>query len=230
MLKIKDCIRPRWRRKQLISTKQIFLNASYEEEFMWIKRDHGEKLKNTPEKTSNFLCALMSSEVVQLRLQITEACITWKSKNRQKIYIFTIAACCDLTDPKVAGTFLTWSPPKSLISPSSGELSPLQQSTHAGWEGSLSVFLSQTYHRRLWLLGTTWENSHFFGIPWTSASLEGGEKTARQDVWKRGGTRQSVTASFSQLPAEQVKETVAVIADNQKLGCNCLSYLEKKRK
>lgn len=29
-----------------------------------------------------------------------------------------------LTDPAAAGAFRTWRPPKSLISPSSGELSP----------------------------------------------------------------------------------------------------------
>lgn len=47
------------------------------------------------------------------------------SKHKQRFYIYH-RCMLYLTDPGAPGTFQTWRPQKSLISPSSGELSPLQ--------------------------------------------------------------------------------------------------------
>lgn len=52
-----------------------------------------------------------------------------------------------LTDPGAPGTFQTWRPQKSLISPSSGELSPLQCRRLSEGD-SRSLLPSQTSHRR----------------------------------------------------------------------------------
>lgn len=51
-----------------------------------------------------------------------------KDKQRNHIYHFCMLY---LTDPGAPGTFQTWRPQKSLISPSSGELSPLQCCTQS---------------------------------------------------------------------------------------------------
>lgn len=58
------------------------------------------------------------------------------SKHELKNHIYH---CCMLylTDPGAPGTFQSWRPQKSLISPSSGELSPLQYCT-----------LAEVVHRR----------------------------------------------------------------------------------
>lgn len=93
---------------------------------------------------------------------------------------------------------------------------------------SLLVSLSQTYHRRLRLFQVEPARTvTLFFIPLeplrpSCFAVE--KKNARQDVWTRRGTppRHSVPSSF-------LAET-AGIADSQKLGCNCLSYLERKAK
>lgn len=54
--------------------------------------------------------------------------LIYSNKNRQKLYIYHCCMLC-LTDPAAAGAFRTWRPPKSLISPSSGELSPLRDAS-----------------------------------------------------------------------------------------------------
>lgn len=94
---------------------------------------------------------------------------------------------------------------------------------------SPSASLSQTYHRRLHLFQVKQERTvTFFFIPLEplrpSRFAVGWGGDARQDVWKGRETppRHSVP-SFSQA------ET-AGIADSQKLGCNCLFYLERKAK
>lgn len=94
----------------------------------------------TQEKFGRTFCALMSSQ--RRSCNEKEKCcqcpnyigsefdLKTPSKNRQKMYIYH---CCMLylTDPGAPGTFQTWRPPKSLISPSSGELSPLQYCTRS---------------------------------------------------------------------------------------------------
>lgn len=131
-----------------------------------------------------------------------------------------------LTDPAAAGAFRTWRPPKSLISPSSGELSPLPRRVPGD---SLSASLSQSYHRRLRLFQVESERSVTLFIPLEplrpGCVAVGGErrkggrkkkKNARQDVWKGRGTppRHSVPSSF--------QAETAGLAESQKLGCKLL--------
>lgn len=102
-------------------------------------------------------------------------------KNEQKMYIYH---CCMLylTDPGAPGTFQTWRPPKSLISPSSGELSPLQYCTR-----SEVIRCRCSFHKLIIALYdcfkyNTRRQSHFFNLcpGWV-------KKNVRQDVWKRVG-------------------------------------------
>lgn len=93
---------------------------------------------------------------------------------------------------------------------------------------SPSASLSQSYHRRLRLFQVERERTLRLLIPLEplrpSCVAVGEKKNARQDVWKGRGTppRHSVPSSFQ---AES-----AGIAESQKLGCNCSSYLERKAK
>lgn len=151
------------------------------------------------------------------------------SKHKQKMYIYH---CCMLylTDPGAPGTFQTWRPQKSLISPSSGELSPLQCCAL-----SAVVRCRCPFHKLLIAVSDT-------GKQWLFLSRQAlrpgclAERDARQDVWKRvvlternARPRHTVLTPSPKPWAQEVKETVG-IADSQKLGCNRLSYLEKNAK
>lgn len=128
------------------------------------------------------------------------------SKHEQKNHIYH---CCMLylTDPGAPGTFQTWRPQKSLISPSSGELSPLQYGTLPGvircgcsvQKLLIAVCDNFRYNTR--------KQSLFFSFSFSliprNLCVRGcfTEKNARQDVWKRvaernARPRHSVPSSF----------------------------------
>lgn len=136
-----------------------------------------------------------------------------------------------LTDPGFPGTFQTWRPPKSLISPSSGELSPLQSCAP-----SKVIRRRCSFHQLLTAVSDSFRAQHeraaalvsvfFYPENLRVQAAEGSHASSRLET-ERSATATATLGPLFFPQTERVNETAA-IADSQELGWNCLSYLEEK--
>lgn len=142
-----DFVRQRWSRKQKKEQKKFifFFKSRHMDKsngwLMWMKNKCGtvKNEKVTQEVLANFffICSdefrwqtgSRSCDRKSYQFFLIYSCGVFDldnlSKHKQRFYIYH-RCMLYLTDPGAPGTFQTWRPQKSLISPSSGELSPLQ--------------------------------------------------------------------------------------------------------